>query len=124
MELKNYQRNILNVLKSFFEQCRIMGHEETFKKITSEPDHSYAGVYLGGSVITNACAFVILEFAQSANSTLPIKAKRFYGAKGGRKLWSCCAAAVEETGPPPGVYADCVYAPSACCLEREKEVAL
>jgi type III restriction enzyme len=38
MELKNYQRNTLNVLKSFFEQCRIMGHEEAFKKITAEPD--------------------------------------------------------------------------------------
>jgi type III restriction enzyme len=38
MELKNYQQNCLNILKSFFEQCRIAGHEEAFKKITSEPE--------------------------------------------------------------------------------------
>ncbi|MDR2783479.1 MAG: DEAD/DEAH box helicase family protein [Treponema sp.] len=38
MELKNYQRATLSVLKSFFEQCRIVGHEEAFKKITSEPE--------------------------------------------------------------------------------------
>jgi type III restriction enzyme len=38
MELKNYQQNCLNILKSFFEQCRIVGHEEAFKKITSEPE--------------------------------------------------------------------------------------
>jgi type III restriction enzyme len=38
MELKNYQRTTLNILKSFFEQCRIAGHEEAFKKITSSPD--------------------------------------------------------------------------------------
>ncbi|MDR1350766.1 MAG: DEAD/DEAH box helicase family protein [Zoogloeaceae bacterium] len=38
MELKTYQRNTLNVLKSFFEQCRIAGPAEAFKKITSEPE--------------------------------------------------------------------------------------
>ena len=38
MELKNYQRNTLNVLKTFFEQCRIAGHEAAFKQITSDPD--------------------------------------------------------------------------------------
>jgi type III restriction enzyme len=38
MELKNYQRNTLHVLKAFFEQCRIAGHEEAFKRITSDPD--------------------------------------------------------------------------------------
>jgi type III restriction enzyme len=38
MELKNYQRNTLNVLKSFFEQCHITGHEEAFKKITGDPE--------------------------------------------------------------------------------------
>jgi type III restriction enzyme len=37
MELKNYQRATLNILRSFFEQCRIAGHEEAFKKITSDP---------------------------------------------------------------------------------------
>jgi hypothetical protein len=38
MELKNYQRNTLHILRSFFEQCRILGHEEAFKKISSEPE--------------------------------------------------------------------------------------
>jgi type III restriction enzyme len=46
MELKNYQRNTLNILKLFFEQCRIVGHEEAFKKITSEPEIAARLAYL------------------------------------------------------------------------------
>jgi type III restriction enzyme len=38
MQLKNYQRNTLNVLKAYFEQSRIIGHIEAFNKITSEPE--------------------------------------------------------------------------------------
>ncbi|MDR0750795.1 MAG: DEAD/DEAH box helicase family protein, partial [Tannerellaceae bacterium] len=38
MELKNYQRTALNILKSFFEQCRISDNEEAFKNITTKPD--------------------------------------------------------------------------------------
>ncbi|MDR3159635.1 MAG: DEAD/DEAH box helicase family protein [Zoogloeaceae bacterium] len=38
MELKNYQRDTLKVIQSFFEQCRILGHAEAFRKITSEPE--------------------------------------------------------------------------------------
>jgi type III restriction enzyme len=38
MELKNYQRNTLNILKSFFEQCRIVGHKAAFENITSAPE--------------------------------------------------------------------------------------
>ena len=40
MELKNYQRNSLNILKAFFEQCRIAGLEAAFRHITSDPDIS------------------------------------------------------------------------------------
>jgi type III restriction enzyme len=38
MELKNYQHDTLNVLKLFFEQCRITGPEEAFKTITAESE--------------------------------------------------------------------------------------
>ena len=38
MQLKRYQQNCLNVLQSFFEKCRIIGHIEAFKSITSEID--------------------------------------------------------------------------------------
>jgi type III restriction enzyme len=48
MELKDYQRNTLNVLKSFFEQCRIVGHEEALKKITSDPEIAARLVNLKG----------------------------------------------------------------------------
>ena len=36
MQLKRYQQNCLNVLQAFFEKCRITGHVEAFKQITSE----------------------------------------------------------------------------------------
>jgi type III restriction enzyme len=36
MKLKNYQQNSLKVLKNYFEKCRIVGHEEAFKQITSD----------------------------------------------------------------------------------------
>ena len=51
MELKNYQRNTLAVLKRFFEQCRITGHEEAFKIITTEPDIAARLAALKGSYI-------------------------------------------------------------------------
>jgi type III restriction enzyme len=38
MELKNYQRNTLNILKKFFESCRVSGPAEAFKNITKDPD--------------------------------------------------------------------------------------
>jgi type III restriction enzyme len=38
MELKNYQRNTLNVLRRFFTQSRIVGHPEAFRRITAEPE--------------------------------------------------------------------------------------
>ncbi|MDR1149065.1 MAG: DEAD/DEAH box helicase family protein [Spirochaetaceae bacterium] len=38
MELKNYQHDTLHVLRRFFERCRIMGHEEAFKNIASDPE--------------------------------------------------------------------------------------
>ncbi len=38
MQLKNYQKNCLSILKDYFEQCRITGHIEAFNKITSEPE--------------------------------------------------------------------------------------
>ena len=38
MQLKRYQQNCLDVLQSFFEKCRIVGHIEAFKSITSEID--------------------------------------------------------------------------------------
>ena len=36
MTLKAYQQSTLDVLKRFFEACRIMGAEEAYRKITSE----------------------------------------------------------------------------------------
>jgi len=38
MQLKNYQKNSLDVLKKYFERCRIIGHEEAFKQITSDSE--------------------------------------------------------------------------------------
>ena len=38
MELKNYQQNTLAVLRRFFENCRVMGAEAAYEKITGEPD--------------------------------------------------------------------------------------
>jgi type III restriction enzyme len=38
MQLKRYQQNSLNVLQSFFEKCRITGHVEAFKQITSKSE--------------------------------------------------------------------------------------
>jgi type III restriction enzyme len=38
MQLKRYQQNSLNVLQSFFEKCRITGHEAAFRQITSEQE--------------------------------------------------------------------------------------
>ena len=38
MELKNYQQNTLAVLRRFFENCRVIGAEAAYKKITGEPD--------------------------------------------------------------------------------------
>jgi type III restriction enzyme len=38
MQLKNYQQNSLNVLKSYFEKCRIAGHKEAFAQITSDSE--------------------------------------------------------------------------------------
>ncbi|WP_461246886.1 DEAD/DEAH box helicase [Treponema sp. R6D11] len=38
MKLKNYQLNSLDVLKKYFESCRIIGHEEAFKHITSDSE--------------------------------------------------------------------------------------
>jgi len=40
MKLKNYQQNSLDVLKKYFERCRISGHEEAFKQITSDSEIS------------------------------------------------------------------------------------
>ncbi|KAA6303195.1 MAG: hypothetical protein EZS26_000798 [Candidatus Ordinivivax streblomastigis] len=38
MQLKNYQQNTLDVLSQFFMDCRIMGAEAAYRKITAEPD--------------------------------------------------------------------------------------
>jgi type III restriction enzyme len=38
MELKTYQQNTLNVLRRFFEGCRVMGAAAAYEKITGEPD--------------------------------------------------------------------------------------
>jgi type III restriction enzyme len=38
MQLKNYQQNSLNVLKSYFEKCHIIGHKEAFTQITSDAE--------------------------------------------------------------------------------------
>ena len=38
MQLKKYQQNCLNVLQSFFEKCRIVGHVEAFRQITSQEE--------------------------------------------------------------------------------------
>jgi type III restriction enzyme len=38
MQLKKYQNDTLNVLQSFFEDCRVMGADSAFHKITSQPD--------------------------------------------------------------------------------------
>lgn len=41
MQLKNYQNNTLNVLRKFFEQARICGHQQAFENIVSDPEISY-----------------------------------------------------------------------------------
>lgn len=38
MILKTYQQNTIDVLQHFFEDCRIMGAAEAYRKITSEPE--------------------------------------------------------------------------------------
>jgi len=38
MKLKNYQQNSLDVLKKYFEKCRIIGHKEAFRQITSDSE--------------------------------------------------------------------------------------
>ena len=38
MILKTYQQNTLDTLQNFFENCRIIGAENAYKKITSEPE--------------------------------------------------------------------------------------
>jgi hypothetical protein len=38
MQLKNYQQNSLNVLKSYFEKYRIIEHKEVFAQITSDAE--------------------------------------------------------------------------------------
>ena len=46
MQLKKYQQNSLNVLQSFFEKCRIVGHIEAFKQISSDSEIAERLVYL------------------------------------------------------------------------------
>jgi type III restriction enzyme len=38
MKLKTYQQNTLDILRKFFENCRIIGAKDAYAKITSEPE--------------------------------------------------------------------------------------
>jgi type III restriction enzyme len=38
MQLKQYQQNTLNILKRYFQECRISGPKAAFEKITTEPE--------------------------------------------------------------------------------------
>ena len=51
MILKTYQQNTIDVLQRFFEDCRIMGAADAYRKITSEPEiASRLGVLRGDYV--------------------------------------------------------------------------
>lgn len=55
MLLKNYQTSTLNTLKDFFENCRIMGHVEAYKKITNDPEISHRlGAYKSDYIVWDA----------------------------------------------------------------------
>ncbi|MDR3049229.1 MAG: DEAD/DEAH box helicase family protein [Elusimicrobiota bacterium] len=41
MELKNYQQNTLNILQKFFEDCRIVGAVEAYKKTINNPEIAF-----------------------------------------------------------------------------------
>jgi type III restriction enzyme len=51
MQLKKYQQNSLDILKKYFERCRIVGHIEAFKQITSDSEIAERLVYLKNTYI-------------------------------------------------------------------------